>query len=85
MKRRTSKSASEPPKTSSPSGTSGPTDATGKNGERPRQTGKFDEVVARIEGMDTVQFRQALITAGIATAEGELSEKYKRHKKPKQA
>ena len=41
--------------------------------------------MTRIENMDTEQFRQALSAAGIATAEGELSEKYKNHQKKKKA
>jgi hypothetical protein len=82
MKKHTSKSVSETPKTSAPSGTSAPVAATASNGtKKTRRAGKYARVVARIDGMTAEQFRQSLVAAGIVTAAGGLSEKYKRRGK----
>jgi hypothetical protein len=58
------------------------TGATEKQ-KKPRRGNKFRKVVDHIDNMSVEQFRQTLIAAGIATENGELSEKYKRPQKPK--
>src|ERR1051326_3555551 len=77
--KRTSKAASGTRKTSSQSGTSDQTVATGK---KPRRRRNKSAGVARVEGMKAAQSRESLIQAGIATPAGELSDKYQPPKKP---
>ena len=78
MKKRTSKSASAIRGTSSPSGTSGKTDATAGKSEREERNGHgpFDFVVQRLRKMGPKELRDSLVAAGIIDAEGHLQPKY---------
>lgn len=82
MKKRTSRSASATPQTSSPSGTSEPTAATGRNHQPKRKKkrkprGMLAPVVARIDAMTPEEFIESLVAAGIIQRNGELTDKYK--------
>ena len=76
MKKRTYKSASASPKTSSQSGTSAKTVATGS------QPSKFGFILDRVREKTPEQVRAALTRLGIVTPEGTLTTHYKA-KKPK--
>ena len=81
MKKRTSKSASGIRKASLPSGTSGLTGATAsKPLKKQKRVGRYQKVVATVNGMTPVEFRKSLVTAGIIGAAGTLAKKYKKHK-----
>jgi hypothetical protein len=72
----------KPTSTSLPSGTSAPTAGTGNKPKAKRKPkGRFDNVVARIEGLSHDQLRKSLVAAGIMTEGGELAAKYRKPRK----
>jgi hypothetical protein len=82
MSKRTSKSASGTRKTSSPSGTSGETAATGKS-KKPRPEidysgSRFAYLVDALKRMTPEEFHRSLVDAGIVDEDGELTPMYKR-------
>src|SRR5260370_1436124 len=82
MKKRTSKSASATPKTSSPSGTSAQTDATAnKPPQEPEDPGQFAYLVEELNKLTPADLRQSLVEAGIIDEEGKLTEKYRQQTK----
>jgi hypothetical protein len=84
MRKRTSKSASGTRRTTSDSSTSGQAEETGNEPvKKVRRPGKFAKVVARTNGISADQFRQALITAGIATGGAKLNDKDQSYRKTK--
>jgi hypothetical protein len=52
---------------------------------RSKGSGRFGVVVTRVHRMNTDEFRQSLIAAGIIDGGGKLEEKYKGSKNPKTA
>lgn len=79
MKKPISNSASENLGTSSPSGTSGPTDDTGKNRAPRKQTSEspFQYLVDDLAAMTTEEFVESAIRAGILDEDGNLAEHYR--------
>jgi hypothetical protein len=82
MKKRTSKSASATRRTSSQSGTSGPTVDTEKavEAESSLTSHPYYFVIERLEKMTPEEFRQSLFRAGITNEDGTLRPEYKRRK-----
>jgi hypothetical protein len=84
MSKRTSKSASGTPGTSSPSGTLGEMAATGKKkGGKARPEidysgSRFAYIVDALKQMTPAEFRQSLFEAGIVDENGKLTPMYKR-------
>src|SRR5205823_4409103 len=77
MKKRTSKSASATPQTSSPSGTSAQTDATANNPPKKyRGVGKFAYLVEELNKTTPEEVLQDLIRIGVYDEDGNLTEKY---------
>jgi hypothetical protein len=77
MKKRTSKSASETRKTSSPSGTSDRTDATANNPPKKyRGEGKFAYIVDHLNKQTRQEFLDTLVRIGVYDEDGNLTEKY---------
>jgi hypothetical protein len=82
MRKRTSRSASATRKTSSRSGTSAATGATGKKPPKNgKDLGKFGFIVEQIREMTSDEFHESLIDAGIIDRNGRLTSKYKPKKK----
>ncbi len=82
MKKRTSKSASETPKASSPSGTSAKTVAT-ESQPASKYPGKFGFVLEKVLKMTPEEGLRSMIQAGIYTEDGELTPHYQRGAKAK--
>jgi hypothetical protein len=83
MSKRTSKSASGTPGTSSPSGTSGETAATGKKRGKARPEidysgSRFAHLLDILKQMTPEEFHRSLVDAGIVDEDGELTPMYKR-------
>ena len=73
MNKPTSKSVSETPSTSSPSGTSEKTENT----DYYKSFGRWGGILERMDNTTDEEFYQRLIKVGILTPDGQLTEKYR--------
>jgi hypothetical protein len=77
MKRRTFKSQSANPKTSSGSGGSGKTGGTAEMPTNGRRVGgRYATATKKINGISPAEFRRTLVRLGISNPNGKLAAKY---------